>query len=152
MEIDNKLIAIKIWDTAGQEKFASVAKSYYQRAHGMIVTCAINNRKSFSNLKNWLYSIKENNSNENLPIIIVANKFDLENEREVKKEEIICLAKEWGVEAFETSAQDGYNVDEAFDKIINLVYSSLYKKVEGFKIEENVKNIDSEEKNNCCKS
>jgi len=51
IEIDNNLLHIKIWDTAGQEKFASIAKSYYQRAHGMIVTCALDNRKSFTNLR-----------------------------------------------------------------------------------------------------
>ncbi len=157
MEVDEKLLSIKIWDTAGQEKFASIAKNYYQRAHGMIVTCALNNRKSFANLKNWLFSIKDNNSNENLPIVIVANKCDLMDEREIRKDEIQCLAKEWNGDFFETSALDGTNVDEAFDHIINKIYTTMYKnkttesKTEGFKIEENKEGDNRDSKFiNCC--
>jgi len=150
IEIDNKLILIKIWDTAGQEKFATITKSYYQRAHGIIVTCALNNRKSFVNLKNWLYSIKDNNTNDNLPILIVVNKCDLEETREIRKDEVQCLAKEWNADFFETSAKDGINVDEAFDYIINKIYNTTYKKSEGFKIDETA-NEDNQSKNNCCK-
>jgi small GTP-binding protein len=102
----------------------------------MIVTCALDNRKSFVNLKNWLFSIKENNSNNNLPIIICVNKCDLEETREIRQDEIQCLAKEWNADFFETSAKDGTKVDEAFDYIIHKIYNTVYKKTEGFKIDE----------------
>jgi len=142
-------LLIKIWDTAGQEKFASITKNYYQRAHGMIVTCALDNRKSFTNLKNWLYSIKENNTNNELPIVIVANKCDLDETREIRKEEIFCLSKEWNTNSFETSAKNGINVDEAFDYIINKIYKSIYKKSESFNINE--KTTEGNKKVSCCK-
>lgn len=152
MEVDHKLLQIKIWDTAGQEKFATITKSFYQRAHGMIVACALDNRKSFTNLKSWLYSIKDNNSNENLPILIVVNKCDLEETREIRKDEVECLAREWKADFFETSAKEGINVDEAFDHIINKIYKTTYtKKSEGFKIDDSHKEDSGSNKNNCCK-
>ena len=116
---------IKVWDTAGQEKFAVMAKSYYKRAHGMIIACAINNRGTFENLRTWLNSVRENAEAE-IQIILIANKCDLEEEREIKKEEIKSKADELGIEFFETSARTNYNVDEAFDKIIQKVYKSVY--------------------------
>ena len=88
MEIENKKYQIKIWDTAGQEKFAVMAKNYYKRAHGMIIACAINNRSTFDNLRIWLNSVKEKAESE-IQIILIANKCDLEEEREVKKKLII---------------------------------------------------------------
>lgn len=152
MEVDSKLVLVKIWDTAGQEKFAAVTKGYYQRAHGMIVTCAVDSRKTFNNLRNWIYSIRENNINDNLPIVLVGNKCDLTENREIKQEELVCLAKEWGVECYETSAKEGTNVDEAFDYIINKIYKTLYKKIDGIKLEEQKEEGGVGGKiNNCCK-
>jgi len=121
----------------------------------MIVTCALDNRKSFANLKKWIYSIKENNSNEKLPIVIIANKCDVElSNREITKEDIHCFAKEWGVEYFETSAKDGTNVDESFEFLFNMIYKTIYTKNEGFKIEisesQNL-NENNNGKNICCK-
>lgn len=130
--IDNKKLLIKIWDTAGQEKFAVMAKSYYQRAHGIILTCALNNKGSFYNLRNWLNSIKENTAEESIQIIIIANKYDLAEEREVSKEEIEAKAKEINTEYFETSAKENINIDEAFNTIIEKVFKNVYIKKKGF--------------------
>lgn len=132
--IDGKKIQVKIWDTAGQEKFAAIAKSYYQRAHGIILTCAINNRKSFNNLRNWLNSIKDTVNEENIQLIIIANKCDLEEEREVPSNEIAEKAKELNIEYFETSAKDNKNIDEAFDTITNKVFSKVYNKSLGISL------------------
>jgi small GTP-binding protein len=144
--IDNKKIQVKIWDTAGQEKFAAIAKSYYQRAHGIILTCAINNRKSFNNLRNWLSSIKDTVNEENIQLIIIANKCDLEAEREVSKHEIADKAKELDIEYFETSAKDNCNIDEAFDTITNKVYDKVYNKNVGISLSKSDKKFS-----NCCK-
>lgn len=132
--IDNKKILFKVWDTAGQEKFAVITKNYYQRAHGIILTCALNNKQSFKNFKNWLLSIRDNTTSDLIQLIIIANKSDLVNEREVDREEIENLARDIKVEYFETSAKENTNIDEAFNTIIDKVYRSVYKK-EGIKDE-----------------
>ena len=107
-----------------------MAKSYYQRAHGMIIVCAINDRNSFENLKNWLNSIKES-ADEDIQIILVANKCDLEEERQVKIEEIKAKAEEWKLEYFETSSKENLNINEVFDNIIQKIYNTVYSKPEG---------------------
>lgn len=144
--MQNKKFQVKIWDTAGQEKFSVMAKSYYQRAHGIIITCAINNRNSFNNLKNWLHSIKENTNSESIQLIIIANKLDLENEREVKTEEIAQKAKELNIEYFETSAKENFNIDEAFDTIIDKVFKNIYHNPKGFNLNNNAKHNEKK----CC--
>jgi len=130
VELENKQFLVKVWDTAGQEKFAVLAKNYYQRAHGMIVVCAINDRRSFENIRIWLASIKES-AEEDIQIILVANKCDLQEEREVPSEEIRAKAEEHRLEYFETSSKENTNVNEAFDKIIQKIYHTIYDKPEG---------------------
>jgi small GTP-binding protein len=132
--IDDKKFQIKIWDTAGQEKFAVMAKSYYQRAHGIILACSINNRNTFYNLKNWLNSIKDNANMGEIKIIIIANKSDLVEEREVSTDEIAKKAKELDVEYFETSAKDNSNIENAFNTIIDKVVKTVYKKSRTFSL------------------
>jgi small GTP-binding protein len=148
--IDNKKFQVKIWDTAGQEKFAVIAKSYYQRAHGIILTCSITNRSSFNNIKNWLNSIKENTNEDSIQLIIIANKIDLENEREVKTEEISKKAKELNIEYYETSAKENINIDESFNKIIEKVHRNLYNKQQGFALGNKKDNDKGKEGSKCC--
>jgi Ras-related protein Rab-1A len=147
--IDDKKFQIKIWDTAGQEKFAVMAKSYYQRAHGIILTCAINNRNSFYNLRNWLNSLKDNTDGEKIQIIIIANKSDLIEEREVSTEEIAGKAKELGVEYYETSAKDNSNIELAFNTVVDKVVKTIYSKHKTFSL--GTSNSDSHSKpSKCC--
>ena len=115
------LYNLKFWDTAGQEKFHSITKNYYQRAHGMLITMAINIRSSFSNLKMWINSIYDGSSTSDLPIVVLCNKCDLEDEREVSNSEIEKFCQEEKLKVFFTSAKNGLNIDEAFEHIINQV-------------------------------
>lgn len=124
-----------------------MAKSYYQRAHGIIIACAINNRNSFINLKNWLNSIKDNTNHESIQLIIIGNKVDLENDREVKTEEIELKAKELNIEFFETSAKQNTKIDEAFDNIIDKVFKNIYKNPNGFNLN---KSGNSDKKSKIC--
>lgn len=121
---NKKTYSLKFWDTAGQEKFRSVAKNYYQRAHGMIITMAVDNRSSFNNLKMWVNSVHENSKNSNMPLVILSNKIDLPDEdKEVKKQEVedSCNEEDFKIKYFFTSAKSGEHIDEAFDYIIKSV-------------------------------
>jgi small GTP-binding protein len=116
-DIDGKKFRIQIWDTAGQENFRSIVKGYYQNSACAIVTYDITSRKSFSNVKSWIEECK-NLSSKNVLIVLVGNKTDLSNQREVETDEGRELADQNGILFFETSAKTGENVDEVFKQSV----------------------------------
>lgn len=114
-----------------------MAKSYYQRAHGIILTCALDNKNSFYNLRNWLNSIKDNTQADSIQLIIIANKSDLVNEREVDRDLVEKKAKELNIQYFETSAKENINLDDAFNTVIEKVYKGVYNRPKGFELNTN---------------
>ena len=118
--IDNKKIKMQIWDTAGQERFRNVISSYFRGSHGIFVIYDITNRDSFKNLENWLLEI-EKNSNQNVLKILVGNKKDLEEDREIKTEEGQSFADRNGMQFMETSAKMNINVNETFEALAKLM-------------------------------
>jgi len=126
-----------------------MAKNYFQRAHGIVLTFALDKRSSFSNLKNWLNAIKDSTTND-IPLIIMANKKDLVETREVSEDEIIKKAKELNVEYFECSAKENIMIDEAFDKIIKNVFDNVYlSKKKGFDLDEKKRLSEIPSNSNC---
>lgn len=126
-----------------------MAKNYYQRAHGIILTFALDKRSSFANLKNWLNAIRDNTTQE-IPLIIMANKKDLVEIREVSEEDIIEKAKELNVEYFECSAKENIMIDEAFEAIIKKVYENIYiSKSKGFDLDEKKRMSKLNNDSNC---
>lgn len=113
INIGDKKVKIQIWDTAGQESFQAITRSYYKGAVGALVVYDITRRESFMHITNWLKEIKEHGSKD-VVIILVGNKCDLKDSRAVEKEEGEELAKQHGLEFLETSAKTSENVNEAF--------------------------------------
>lgn len=118
----------KIWDTAGQEKYASLTKSYYQRADGIVLVCSIDSLQSFLNLQNWLQSITNNTNDQKIQLLLIANKCDLEHNREVNTDELQLFAKQLQVNLYQSSAKDNINITPAFDYIIDKVYECSISK------------------------
>ena len=121
MESDEK-IQVKCWDTAGQERFQNLAKNFYKRAEGIIVVYSVTDREAFEKIDSWLEQIQEN-APPNTAVILVANKSDLDFEREVSKEEGLKLAASKNLPFFETSAKLGTDVKEAFTYVIETIYA-----------------------------
>ena len=121
--IDDKSIQIKIWDTAGQERFKSLTQNYFRNAEGVILTFDVTSSESFGNLKYWISSFKENMEKKNIfiPVIIIGNKIDLVDSREINKEDAEKFSKEKNYKYFETSAKTGEGVDEAIKELVNQV-------------------------------
>ena len=90
VEIDNKIVKLQIWDTAGQEKFRTITSSYYRGAHGIIVVYDITDRDTFGNVKNWFNEINKYAA-ESVNKVLVGNKADAEN-RQVSYEEGKAMA------------------------------------------------------------
>ena len=120
LEIDNKQIKMQIWDTAGQERFRNVISSYFRGSHGILLIYDITNRDSFKNLENWLIEI-EKNASQNVLKILIGNKNDLVNDREIQSEEGQAFANRNGMEFIETSAKMNTNVTEEFEALAKLM-------------------------------
>ena len=157
LEIINNLnVSVKLWDTAGQERFKALTASFFRNAEGVVIAYDVTNSESFDNLKFWISSIKTNLFEKNIfiPIIIIGNKIDLEDMREITKDVASAFAKENKFKYFETSAKTGEGVDEAFRDLVNQVLANLDKNEEGtierksIKIEEN--KTDKQKKKGCC--
>ena len=147
---EEQKIKIKIWDTAGQEKYKSIATSYIKTCNGIFLIYAINDRKSFENIEIWLNEVEEKKRyNSNVPLVLIGNKIDLENERVVSKEEGEKLAEKYNIEFFECSAKKGINVNEAFqyliDSCVEIHHDDIFNAIK--KININNEKVD----NNCCK-
>lgn len=113
IEVDGKIIKLQIWDTAGQERFKTITSSYYKGAHGIIVTYDITDRDSFAKVSEWMSEV-DRHAQENISRILVGNKKDLEDKREVPYQEAQELAGHFNVRFLETSAKESVNVEEAF--------------------------------------
>ena len=115
---DNKNIQIKFIDTPNQERFKSISKNYIERFNGIILICDVTNRESFSRFQWWLDDVKEIAQEVNIEVIIIANKIDLENERQISENELEELGKENKVAVFNASSKTGEGVHEAFNYLI----------------------------------
>ncbi len=113
---NGKNVELRIYDTAGQEKFSSIVKNLYNTAQGLILVYDITSIKSFHNINNWLNYVKEN-SKQNVKLILVGNKTDLEEKRVISYNQGKEFADMYGLKYIETSAKKNMNVSEAFETL-----------------------------------
>mmetsp|Transcript_2203 Transcript_2203/g.3669 ORF Transcript_2203/g.3669 Transcript_2203/m.3669 type:complete len:216 (+) Transcript_2203:244-891(+) len=121
---NNTPIKLQIWDTAGQESFRSITRSYYRGAAGALLVYDITRRETFNNLTRWLEESKQN-ANANMVVLLVGNKLDLEARRAVSYEEGKKFADDNGLIFLETSAKTAKNVEEAFVSTAAKIYSNI---------------------------
>ncbi|ELK02332.1 Ras-related protein Rab-2A [Pteropus alecto] len=126
--IDGKQIKLQIWDTAGQESFRSITRSYYRGAAGALLVYDITRRDTFNHLTTWLEDARQH-SNSNMVIMLIGNKSDLESRREVKKEEGEAFAREHGLIFMETSAKTASNVEEVNKRTFSMFIIFLLNRI-----------------------
>ena len=126
VNVNDKKIKVEIWDTAGQERFRNIAKNYFQSSDGFLLVYDTTSHSSYEKLDYWNEQIKLN-APENTKYILVGNKTDPKDKREVTTEEGEKFAKDNGVKFFETSAKDGTNVNEAFELLATEIASDVEK-------------------------
>ena len=123
IEIDDKLIKLQIWDTAGHEKFRTITTSYYKSAHAIIILYDITEQSSFDHINNWMIEI-DKFAKQGVLRIIVGNKKDLESKRQVSTKDAESLADKYGIKFMEVSAKDKTTIEALF---LDIVKSLLEK-------------------------
>jgi Ras-related protein Rab-1A len=113
LQLDGKFIKLQIWDTAGQERFRSITSSYYRGAHAVIIVFDLTDTETFENVRNWIHEI-ERYAAEHVCKMLIGNKADLTNLRQVSTERAQELATKLQIPYFETSAKTNANVQQMF--------------------------------------
>jgi len=116
IELDGEQVKLSIWDTAGQERFRTITAAYYRGANGIILVYDITSESSFNNIRSWIANIEEHAS-DSVCKILVGNKCDMEDKRQVSFAQGQTLSKEFNMKFFETSAKADINVEKAFQAI-----------------------------------
>ena len=117
-------VKAQILDTAGQERFARVLlPTYFRKAKGVILVYDVTSSKSFESLaERWMAQLNDHANSDELAKLLVGNKCDLEDGREVSRDRAEAFCAEYGMEHLETSAKSGANVLRAFERLITIVH------------------------------
>ena len=149
-KFDQNKIKVNYIDTAGQEKFRAISVNYLKSAHGVILVFDITSEKTFSALEEWMNHLRDNNQ-LNIEKVLIGNKFDLEEKREVQKEDAENFAKSLGCKYYEGSAKSDINISEALDEIAKITYLSRKDKIKNKETNNNmVLTKSKEKKKKCC--
>ncbi|KAM4594417.1 RAB3D, member RAS oncogene family, a [Fundulus diaphanus] len=127
---NDKRVKLQIWDTAGQERYRTITTAYYRGAMGFLLMYDITSQESFCAVQDWATQIKTY-SWDSAQVVMVGNKLDLEDDRQVPKEDAQRLATELGFQFFEASAKDNVNVKQVFDKLVDLICKKMNECVNG---------------------
>jgi Ras-related protein Rab-2A len=117
-------VKLQIWDTAGQESFRSITRSYYRGAAGALLVYDITRRDTFSHLGRWLEEA-QSHAQPNMVILLIGNKNDLEDRRAVSTAEGQAFADQHGLLFLETSAKTAYNVEAAFLRTAEEIHGKI---------------------------
>ncbi|KAL5965854.1 Ras-related protein Rap-1b [Taenia solium] len=121
VEVDNEQCILEILDTAGTEQFTAMRDLYMKNGQGFVLTYSITSPPSLFDLFDLREHIIRVKDTENVPIVLVGNKCDLEDERAVGKEEGQKLARRWNCTFMETSAKSKINVSEVFYDLVRQI-------------------------------
>ena len=157
IKINNLNINLQIWDTCGQEEYRSLITSFYKNSSLAIIVYAIDNITSFNNVDSWIKDLKQY-SNPNIKIILIGNKNDLNDKRQIEFEKGNQFAKDYNLDLFfETSAKSGFNVQNILidaAKILYLEYMNYVNFKSNISDKNNIvivkKNNEDQRKKMCC--
>ncbi len=135
LKIENFQLKIQIWDTAGMERYRSITNAYYKGAKGVIIVYDICRKKSFENVDKWIDDFKSK-ADDDAVIILIGNKSDLDEKREVSKEEAESKAQKNKFGFMEASAKDNNNVQKAFETLFHEIVK-IYKNKNNIEFNDN---------------
>jgi small GTP-binding protein len=160
VKMEETVLKLQIWDTAGQESFQSITKIFYRGAHAVLLTYSVASQLSFQNLQHWLSEVRAQSEADAI-VVLVGNQKDREGEREVTREQGERFAKENNIDFFmETSAKTSEGVQQTFIMASKMLFKkhqsrikqakqSLQKKVEGKKLSKEKNAVGPQRSSNC---
>jgi Ras-related protein Rab-2A len=148
VKIDGQDVKVQIWDTAGQEIFRSITRSYYRDSACAIIVYDLTDRNSFEKIEDWIRDVR-NLAPPDCLLVLFGNKLDLEQSRVIATAQGQDLADRHGLLFFETSASTGDNVAKAFGECVQAVYSRA--KTSGVQIGEKKAPVDKGSADSGCK-
>ena len=126
--VEGHAIKAQIWDTAGQERYKAITSAYYKGAKGAFVVYDITRKGSFDSIDKWVNDLTST-ADKKLTIVIIGNKSDLEDQRQITKEQGQEKASKLEAAFLETSAFSGENLDKAFEMMITQVYKKCHEEL-----------------------
>ncbi|XP_056133770.1 EF-hand calcium-binding domain-containing protein 4B-like [Lampris incognitus] len=120
LTLDNTQVAMQLWDTAGQERYRSITKQFFRKADGVVVMYDVTVEESFKAVRPWLANVQEA-AGEGVPILLLGNKMDMVEDREVSFKDAELLAYENRVMFYEVSAYTGSNVTESLTHLARIL-------------------------------
>ena len=147
LTINDQEIKLKIWDTAGQERFRNITTQYYKGADGIVLVYDVTDEASFDKIKDWMDQILSNTNKDEICLILLGNKCDIEK-RSISYEQGKTLANELQVNFFETSAQTGQNIKDAFETLTADIMKK--KKIGGDNNNIDLKKNKKKKDSDCC--
>ena len=140
----NQREKIEIWDTAGSELFRAMTPLYVRGAFGAFIVFDVTRKSTFENILEWKESL-----NSNIPVVVVGNKLDLHDKREVSTEEATLFCTENHLEYRETSALTGDGIKEAFDVLMFNAFKAKAEKGNGDGSGQNI-DVNQTKSKGCC--
>ena len=162
-ELYGNLVRIELWDTAGQERYRSIPKKYYSKGDGFFLLFDVADRTTFDGVSGWIKDIRKTrgtNTDEDLEkqssdevLILIGNKIDKKDERQVTKEEAINLSKQYNVQYYEISCKEGINIYEVFCNAIIAASTNNRRQSTNIVIQRRrtrIKSLNHPKKKKCC--
>ena len=151
--MNDTTIKLQIYDTSGQEQFKSITSNYYKRADGILFVFDLTREETFKNIQFWIREMKEQSDDfTKVGMVLLGNKSDLAEAKKVDIKEGMALANTLSTKYFETSALNGYNIQEAFQFLVEDIINKKTETGEnvpaGVVLEE--QNETKTEKKKCC--
>ena len=128
--IEGHSIKAQIWDTAGQERYKAITSAYYKGAKGAFIVYDITRKNSFDSIDKWISDVTAV-ADKKISIVLIGNKNDLEDQRQVTKEQGEDKANKLEVAFLETSAFSGENLEKAFELMMKEVYKKCHEEMLG---------------------
>ena len=141
LKYKNKQFKILIWDTAGQERFRKITNQYYNSADGIFLVYDVTQNETFEQISYWINEMNNKIDKNKIGIILVGNKIDLNEKRQVSIEQAQKIAECFNIPYIETSASKCENINECF----NLLIEEIFRK-KGINEKKNELNDENKEK------
>ena len=154
-KINDDILKLEIWDTAGHERYKAITSAYYRGSSGALIVYDITRIETYNNVDIWIKELNEKVEGS-LKLLLIGNKSDKKDERKMSIETALHKARQLNIPLMETSAYDSTNIKKAFETILKEMYKDFKKEKVNYKKEKTNKSegvnleVENQKENKCC--